>query len=425
MTDPSLAEIWRIVWRSGRAALTVAMLLMAASAARAADFFDVAKWSVGYDDALLGRVSGVAYCGWYDNFCWVRLRNPATGALVSLFAREREDFAFGPKHESVTITLHGPSPSGDKVAPPAMAGAASLLAERGPNAKITVGADSKSERAVEVETGAEPDRQRVRLKLEMLDDGALAGTWSYLASPITERDGDGTGRVGVFRLLSDKEIPLPPGATDDEGGFLGVQSGGEVWQPLPAQIAGVFVVEDQAAFDGSGVKYPHADGQKGFLDRNIRHLVVIGRDLSVIADRIVDPIVASDDASVRYSLGAIYGRPEVSDADAQQFERAFDALTKDMDADKAAEFRKLQAVMMHVDLDAGADAGRKNFYWGGGESGWDLQYGDNIAGLRFLRPSIGDGIRDAAAIGAAGKSRRRGQDQPQHGRRRAAAAHRR
>ena len=258
-----------------------------ASAQQPLAFEKIVKWAVSYDDRLLGRVEGVAFCDWSARQCHVTLRNPKTRSLTSLRANGAQDFSLPAKLPgAVAITLHGTSPSSDRVADRSKPGH-TVKGSSGDAGKIKIknaGTESVFERPV-VES-AKADRERVKLELEVQSDGALTGRWTYLASPITGRGIDGAGRVGVLKMLHDADIPESINNSSNSVGFMGQQSGGESWRPLPAQIFGVFMLDEQEAKDADGhlprYRRPlHSPDPLAAAKNNdnTRTLIVVGRDL--------------------------------------------------------------------------------------------------------------------------------------------------
>src|SRR5215471_133228 len=366
-------------------------------------FQKIAKWAVGYDDESLGHVEGVAFCAWSDLKCHVKLRDPKSGALLSLNAEglyQGSNAIQLPEGDSdrVRMVLRGKSPSSPSVAAPA-AGDIGLNVDAGEDITVTLKNGEVTQTTVKKVSGsATPDRDLVRLDLELQPDASLDGHWSYLADPITERDAAGSGRVGVFSILRDEDIPVA--YKNDHpvkpGGFMGRQSGAESWDPLPPRIVAVLPLEDQAGFEGPIPKYHHASNSTNENADNIRTLIVIGRDLPVDGDKAVLPLY-SDDPGVSYEVVSVAGTDNVRDEDKPKFERAWLELTRSMTAEEQMQFRKLDAVLVKAKLTFAADAGPKTVNWGTATSQWDLQYGDNTAALSFVRIIDESGKTEPAA----------------------------
>ena len=345
---------------------------------------DVLKWAVEYDDLELGRVEGVAYCNWDTPFVHVKLRNPLTGELHSLEAKGPEQIEWSGKDgDTVRLYLHGRSPYAKQVATPNTDNLVHIAAEDREAMKF---ASVDKEAAAQVRQSGIADRDFVKVQLQLEGFGSLVGRWSYVANPITERDADGFGRVGIYVPLGDGEIPLvPEGPVVRRGGFLGLQTGTETWTPLPARILNAKVLEDQA-IDDSTHKQPH----------NIRTLVIVGRDLPVdpelpiwflktdergelkrdeegnpekVKSSRLDALggIRSENAGFTYEVTALAGAKNLPAEDAKRFEQVLKKWTKGMDEKSVAEFRKLDAVLVKVKFDLKADAGLKFFDWGGGQ----------------------------------------------------------
>jgi hypothetical protein len=347
------------------------------------NFRDVAKWAVAYQDRERGIVEGVAFCYWYAPKCRVKFRDPKSGAVQVLEADGILAFpqlgATGP----FSVRLKGPSP-GEAVSPPARPQFGLNANDREEiTIKIKDGGEESTERKP-VRERATADRERIRVDLEPQPDGQLIGRWRYLANPLTGRDADHRGRVGIAHLLNDIEIPIPDGASRRPGGFLAEQSGGEGWSPLPLQVVALVVLEDQAGFDGDFPKFRHAWNEKYPGKDEQRTLVIVGRDLPVDEGAAVVGLL-SEEPEIWYELVAVAGASDVKPDQAQQFERVWNALTKSMSPAEAEAFRKLDAVMVKATLGRDADAGPKRLNWASTRIVWDLQYGDNTAELAFVR----------------------------------------
>ncbi|MGB2901796.1 MAG: hypothetical protein WBB89_21245, partial [Candidatus Acidiferrum sp.] len=343
---------------------------------------EVSKWAVEYDDLTLGQVQGVAYCNWAAERVRVKLRNPATGELHAVEAKGFPDIFFSNKGtRALHLVLHGRSPFKEIIAGPKASGVQGISAGESETGKFVHSGDPSE---AQVSKTGVADRDRV--ELELLEDsyGTLSGRWSYVANPLTERDTEGYGRVGVFSFLEDDAVDAENGAAKKRGGFLGKQSGSETWTPLPAQIYDVEVLEEQAAFDQGGPVYRHARDTKNPNQDNSRTLFVFGRDLPLDEGAPLTFLQANDNG-ISYEVVAVAGTKGLKDEDTKRFEIGWQKATKGMDAKEAGDFRKLDAVMVKATLTAKADAGPKSFRWGGGKGYWDLQYGDNTADVRFVR----------------------------------------
>jgi hypothetical protein len=180
----------------------------------------IAKWSVTYHDLSVGPVNGIALCRWLTGptefpRCHVTLRDPKTGKLFSLRTTQHDDVELSDDLlRPVKITLHGQSPSTGPIKAPDI-GNRRVFGPDGEQARIEIEQGGvNGERKLSMRAAASADRELVRLEFDTADDGSLVGRWSYLASPITQRDANGEGRVGVFRMLQDSEVPTKARVAD-------------------------------------------------------------------------------------------------------------------------------------------------------------------------------------------------------------------
>jgi hypothetical protein len=368
-------------------------------------FQDIAKWAVSYDDAQLGRVEGVAFCEWNLRAVHVRLRNPLTHQLQALETTAVTDVSFGDTEtDYVSLVLHGRSPSGKQVVAPGSSDVRGLECPKDGSVHFR---NDGGDNEVAVKPRGVADQDIVKLKLRVRGFDDLAGQWSYIANPVTERDANGFGRVGTYRTLPDSTLIVDvdkDGKPRKRDGFLGQQTGEETWNPLPPQIVAVEPVEDQTAYDGSVAEYPKSPGAA-------RTLVVIGRDLPVDADwpvytmtRLAEPDdngelsakvrstrfevltgITSGNPAISYEVVALAGMKNLKPEDEAAFEVVRARLTKKMDPQSAAAFRRLEAVLVRAKLTAAADAGPQTLEWAGASSAWFLQYGDNDIETRLVR----------------------------------------
>lgn len=349
----------------------------------------ITKFAVRYHDLILNQIEGTAWCNWKQQHCSVGLRHPTTKAISWLNSESIElTNKWEPLTSPVRIKLFGDSPWREKVTTPALPGTV-VHGGDGDTAQIALG-DGGPGLIAEAYTNKHA-RADYTITLDLVPDkdGALVGRWSYLSDPVTERNhskGTYGDRVGIFeplgeinlnRVLKDRlHVTSVPA---DYGGFLGLQQGGEYWEPLPPHIHGVFVLEDQAAFSGGKPYYPHPHGAY----RSSRTIIVIGRDLPIDRSAPLAEIETKDEG-FEYNVSAVAGTARVTDEQKQDFERAWTALTRDMSSDEAADFRKLDAVRVYVEF-RNAEPGKKMFSWGGADVPWQLQYGDNTADVRIAR----------------------------------------
>jgi len=93
----------------------------------------------------------------------------------------------------------------------------------GEGGQVTVSAGSLS-MPVMVRSKAIAQQGHVLLSMGARHFGALLGTWSYYADPLTQRDKSGEGRSGTYRLLKKNELDElndPPRGSEDEIGIPG------------------------------------------------------------------------------------------------------------------------------------------------------------------------------------------------------------
>src|SRR5208282_2245438 len=149
---------------------------------------DIGKWAIRYDDSVLGIVTGTAYCSWMFRWCDVRVRNPVNGETFSLRAQDSDIQAPVHADDNLVLALHGASPSVAPISNPSQP-ARRLLASPGSSAKITIkNGDVEQTKEFRIENSATVDLNQVKLTLEQTSIGTLDGYWSYLVTPLTERD---------------------------------------------------------------------------------------------------------------------------------------------------------------------------------------------------------------------------------------------
>ena len=233
----------------------------------------------------------------------------------------------------------------------------------------------------------ESDSERVELILEKLSDTALAGNWRYRVNPFLQRAKDGYGRAGELEQ-------------DDNGVWW--STGSETWtQPKP-QIFGIMPIQDQLAkevfSDGATLPYygypfgPDADG-----NGRMRTLFVFGRDLPKDWSQKIEikggtpgitynEIARLSDYERREERRANVRR-ESADEDRRMddFNRGRQLLKNRSEPDKHAKIEELEAVILRANLDADVVPGWQSVNYGGSESAWLLQFGDNTARLRIVR----------------------------------------
>jgi len=342
----------------------------------------VGKFEVTYSDTELGAVRGAAWCRWSapDARCLVRVRNPKTGDLAELKAEFSDIRPPYGASRNLAIVLHGASPSSGTIARSAPLAATGQAGNRGTGTITLKNGDTTQKTTAPIWSQAAVDDRTVTLDLEPDELGRLTGEWRYRADPVTERDAKGAGRVGWFHTLPDNDNKNAPAG----GGLKGLQEGREIWLPLAPRFYSIYTIEDQAAFDGVAALYPRLDANgNGTPAQKTRTLVLIGKDMPVVDRQVFSDIEGSD--GLTYKVIADSSAGDLSDAEKIAFERARKAMEQDAPADIAAEYRKLQAVLVKVTITGNVDAGGKSFRWSGTQSSWSLQYGNNTADIRFER----------------------------------------
>ena len=371
----------------------------------AASFQEVTKWHVGYEDDALGMVEGLAACAWTGQpapACHLVFRHPTTQALVELHA---DSSAITLRPDGLTLVLRGTNAiSGAAQARPSPGDAGPTAAD-GETARIVVRNDETAVTTnVAVHAAATPDSDLATLDLEYAANGNLDGEWRVRASPLTHRDAAGRGRSGVFAVLpdpGDAAATTTTGASVARAGFFsGVQWGRETWRPALPQYIGVAVLEDAADLDWEALRYPYgpsrgagrerqypyADG----LESQYRTIVVLGRFLPADEGRSLTPPKAQG-TPLTYGVLATrdpdgmlhtnFDRQEIG----ARFEQGFRTLTAGAPDEIARDARKLEGALLRVRLDTKPPPGPQLVEWGGAPFSWMLQYGENVADVRFVR----------------------------------------
>lgn len=330
-------------------------------------------WDVSYQDALLGEITGSATVSEDEKSARVILQHPRTKVEYQLQSTEirREG-------DLVTITLSGKSPEYPLSKPlgTGFIGPNPLprleVGENDTKATVKVG-DFKAEVPVKPKGTADLDRIEIKLKID--NDGNLYGAWSYRADPETERDRRGRGRVGTFSML-------------DGPVSIGQQTGREVWSQSPAVICPAIVLDDQVGLSPSGQpKHPYPF-QPGGQQRDTRTLIVYGTKLPRDYKEKIN--FASDDPALEYSTLALDTDKDLSPDKEKLFKAGRDAAVQLLDAETADLVRKMNAMLVRVDLRNKLLPGWKYFSINGAETYWQLQFGDNIADFSFAREITGE-----------------------------------
>ena len=186
---------------------------------------------------------------------------------------------------------------------------------------------------------------------------------------------------------------------DDPASFLGMQTGPEHWTYLPPAIYFAVVLEDQSAQStlGPTYRYPtpvvapeRGAGAPSNTFRTHRQVMIVGKNLPIIAtssghSRSLEPI-KTDRADLQYGRPALLAPPKPGADPDDDVERAWRTITNGMDEATAKSVRTLQAATVSVDFAPGVLPGTTEFSWGSAKASWPLQFGDNTASVRVVRP---------------------------------------
>jgi hypothetical protein len=368
----------------------------------------VAKFRVEYQDRRLGPVTGDAYCKWappdwgpgrdvfdsgvrygsgiYGNstekrpHCQVKLYEPSTGK-VSFLTAVGEDIREPVKpSDHLLVTLHGQSPAAPAQKP--MAGE-TLVAPAGGTAEITLkNGETETKFTAPIMQRAAVDDATVTLDFTVDTAGSLLGSWNYYADMSSERNAQGSGRVGTIVPQKDEDgrSGSPLART---GGFKALQRGGEMWRPLEPRIYAVHVMEDQAGFDNGVPKYS-LNRLKDSASLN-RTLVIFGRDLPVLDGEDFAGIRSKAPDGLAYTVIADSNDKKISEQNKQRIAQALVEERARLLLEDAAHLGSMDAVVIAVEQKVLKEPGPRTLDWGGAQWQWNLQYGDNTASARFVR----------------------------------------
>jgi hypothetical protein len=156
-------------------------------------------------------------------------------------------------------------------------------------------------------------------------------------------------------------------------------------QPPPA-IAAVIVMEDQSTIVGGLSKYPYPFQPDVSPSLNVtRTLFICGRGLPKNWRRKIS-FESDSNLHVDYTPTAIWRDPTSAGPYSDQlFAKGFDQVTRELDADLAAQVRKLDAMLVKVSLQPGVVPGIKEFRLNGANGAWTLQFGDQRSMFSFAR----------------------------------------
>ena len=356
------------------------------------DIRNVTKWSVTYWDGLLGQVKGTAYVNWGNSTARVVLKDPQTNSEKTLEATGIEATA-----DELVMTLRGEGFSSERVTAPPTQGISELAS--GDDTKVRIeGGVGENEFAVKAKARGDSNIVRVALRRGVF--GHLNGEWSYYADPITQRNSQGTGRVGWFRLLNRDEIEQAQDVFGPiNGGFVGQQSGREQWWPIPLQLSAVEVVDHQLISDENGPVFPaplHEENPYArYGDEKTRTkwesetarrriLFVVGRNFPTPEENFLGTFHVSGARGSK--LLARSKDTNLSDDLKQKFEIGWAKVLANSPEDKQPLNRDMDAALFEITLEDNVLAGPKKFEWNGEERDWLLQFGNNRAQARFVRP---------------------------------------
>jgi hypothetical protein len=322
------------------------------------------QWILAYQDSQLGEVTGWAYINEDATSAEVVLIHPKLKTRFEL--RSSSLLRSG---DTVSMVLQGSSPAAGKVIEPNPANLKILrVPERLPSANIR--ADEENKR-VPIKPRAKLDRDRVDLHLLLDAGGDMAGTWSYPADPVTQRDGAGGGRVGTFQMLEDEQS-------------VGLQSGFESWQRLKPQIFDVIDLTE-ASHEIPNQPFPfNADAPSG---SDSRRLFVGGINLPVTVSAPFK--LVSEDSAVSYDL--IYRPDQIGSSPAaeDQFELGRQLLEKKWGSQTSAQEREklrgMDALILSAHLSGQIIPGIKSFTLNGAPANWLLRFDNNAAAVSFFR----------------------------------------
>ncbi len=325
----------------------------------------VCRWRVCYEDAALGWVKGEAFVDWKKGSAQVRFDDPLGGAPCFL------NGAISPPEggaNDYAVRLSGASPA----VPATPRQDPRLLPGLDASADAKVGVRlGEATASGETDVPQTPDGNEVRLSLEATSDGNLYGVWSYESDPVTERNKDGGGRMGKFRMQ-------PREDAEGTHRFIGVTSGGEYWTQEPAEIYGVIVLEDQFAVDGKGkARMPYG----GSL---WRHVLVIGKDLPYLGTRALAEVEPAQ-SWISYKLVATRESKDLDEKLAKLLEDGWNRMLARADEETAARVKGSEWALFETAASGEVTSCVASFAWGGGRGTWLLQWGDNGARADFVR----------------------------------------
>ena len=356
-------------------------------------------WEVAYSDRNLGFVEGEAIIREEDGRAKVVFYHPRTGREFTLYSR-----SFSRNGGKVVIEFEGRQPGSKHEDGQRYPERALVVAEETREVSVSVGANKAT---TKLNPRKPSDLDTIKVELSIFSRTHMKGRWLYRADPAIQRDRAGYGRVDEY--------------TEDENGN-GQQSGGEVWTRPRTVIYGAVTIQDQASWvDGiPGNAYPFKPKHLSSGPR-YRTLLVFGKNLPEDPDE-GRAIVKS--LSQKISYGGIYylsqaaRLPQVDYDYRKGVKKVWDSLKKYLTADvktstktsasvsstkkkkesaahsralrdlpsKAREmFRNLDFLIITASLKPDVLPGYHAFELNGATHAWQLAFGDNWAGISFVR----------------------------------------
>ncbi len=321
------------------------------------------NWMVGYQDAELGFVEGSATID--RNNVTVNLYHPEDGSIHTLHSVSVQWLS----QTRMRVRLHGESPHGKKVEKPDIADMVKL--EVSPQRDLVEIKSGPYEDTIPVKLALEAWGEYVDVELDYKDD-VFTGQWFYVADPQTQRNANGFGRVGNFKI------------DEVEGKQYASQSGVEVWERKKTRILASCVIGDQMHYDHDIYDYPYpwAEGQESPYGHT-RSIFVVGENLP---KNYADPAAfeSGDPEHIRYRTN-IYDDQKSIAYNKPFFDKAWQSLLSKYDESVHDELLSKQAIIVTAYMDEGVIPGPQHFKLNGAPANWTLQFGDNLGTLSFVR----------------------------------------
>ncbi|MFG0249693.1 MAG: hypothetical protein ACF8OB_12460, partial [Phycisphaeraceae bacterium JB051] len=326
------------------------------------------NWMVGYQDAQLGFVQGSASIV-RDNVT-VDLIHPVDGSIHTLNSVNVEWLS----KTRMRVRLHGKCPHGDKVEKPDITDMVKL--EVSPQRETVEIKSGPYEDTIPVKLAVEAWGDYVDLELEYKDD-TFTGQWFYVADPQTQRNANGFGRVGNFKI------------DELDGRQFASQSGVEVWERKRTRILASCVIGDQMHYDHDiyDFPYPWAEDNTSQYGHN-RSIFVVGENLPRSHS---DPATfeSGDPKHIRYRINVFDDQKSIA-YNKPFFDKAWQSLLSKYDESVHDELLNKQAIIVTAYMDEGVIPGPQHFKLNEAPANWTLQFGDNLGTLSFVRKVTND-----------------------------------